>query len=168
MAGKTKVVRIRAARMSDAAGHHACLDAVARERVHLGLVAAPPQSHSRQWLRSVFAAKLPFIVALEGSRMIGWCDVAPRAMEGFRHTVGLGMGLLPEARGRGLGARLLRKAVAGCRRRGIEKIELQVYASNRPARQLYRKFGFKQEGRRVRGRKLDGKYDDVILMGLLL
>ena len=51
---------------------------------------------------------------------------------------------------------------------GIEKIELQVFASNRPARALYRKFGFRQEGRRVRGRKLDGKYDDVILMGKLL
>jgi len=71
-------------------------------------------------------------------------------------------------RGRGLGARLLRKALARCRRRGIEKIELQVYASNRPARELYRKFGFRQEGRRVRARKLDGKYDDVILMGKLL
>ena len=54
------------------------------------------------------------------------------------------------------------------RRRRIEKIELQVYASNRPARALYRKFGFAQEGRRIRARKLDGKYDDVILMGKLL
>jgi ribosomal protein S18 acetylase RimI-like enzyme len=71
-------------------------------------------------------------------------------------------------RGLGLGARLLKMAIAHCRRRRIEKVELQVYASNRPARALYRKFGFKQEGRRVRARKLDSKYDDVILMGKLL
>src|SRR5213075_835804 len=99
---------------------------------------------------------------------VGWCDAALREMEGFRHTVGLGMGLLPEMRGRGLGSQLLKKAIAHCRRHGVEKIELQVYANNRPARVLYRKFGFRQEGRRVRARKLDGKYEDVVLMGLLL
>jgi len=60
------------------------------------------------------------------------------------------------------------QAISLGRRRRIEKIELQVYASNRPARALYRKFGFAQEGRRIRARKLDGKYDDGILMGKLL
>ena len=161
-------VRIRAARLSDVKGYHACFDAVARERIHLGMVAAPPLEGSRGWMRIVLGARCPFYVAIEGRRIVGWCDAGPRDMEGFRHTVGLGMGLLPEARRRGIGSRLLRKAIAHCRRRGIEKIELQVYASNRAARALYREFGFRQEGRRVRGRKLDDKYDDVILMGKLL
>jgi ribosomal protein S18 acetylase RimI-like enzyme len=161
-------VKIRAARMSDLKAYHACFDAVARERVHLGMVAAPPLEGSRGWMRMVLGAKCPFYVAVDGKRIVGWCDAGPREMEGFRHTVGLGMGLLPEARRRGLGARLVKKAIAHCRRRRIEKIELQVYASNRAARALYRKLGFKQEGRRVRARKLDGKYDDVILMGKLL
>lgn len=154
--------------MSDLKGYHACLDAVARERTHLGSVAAPSLKNSRRWMRSVLDAKCPFLVVTQGSRIVGWCDAGLREMEGFRHTVGLGMGLIPEMRGRGLGSRLLRKAIARCRRRGIEKIELQVYASNRPGRALYRKAGFKQEGRRVRARKLDGKYDDVIHMGKLL
>ena len=161
-------VRIRPARMSDLRSYHACFDAVARERIHLGMVAAASLQDSRGWMRMVLGAKCPFYVVLDGRRIVGWCDAGPREMEGFRHTVGLGMGLLPEMRGRGLGARLLRKAIAHCRRRRIEKIELQVYASNRAARALYRKFGFRQEGRRVRARKLDGKYDDVVLMGLLL
>lgn len=162
------MIRVRPATMRDLKGYHACFDAVARERVHLGSVAAPSLKHLRGWLRSVLDAKCPFLVVASGRRIVGWLDAAPRQMEGFRHTVGLGMGLLPEMRGRGLGSRLLRKAIAQCRRRRIEKIELQVYAGNRPARALYRKFGFKQEGRRVRARKLDGKYDHVILMGKLL
>jgi len=162
------MIRIRSATLRDLKGYRACFDAVARERVHLGAVAAPALKDLRGWMRAVLDAKCPFLVVSDGSRIVGWCDAGLRQMEGFRHTVGLGMGLLPEMRGRGLGARLLRKALARCRRRGIEKIELQVYASNRPARELYRKFGFRQEGRRVRARKLDGKYDDVILMGKLL
>jgi L-amino acid N-acyltransferase YncA len=162
------MIAIRAATLRDLKGYHGCFDAVARERVHLGRVAASSLKASRGWMRSVLDAKFPFLVVTQGSRIVGWCDVATREMEGFRHIGGLGMGLLPEMRGRGLGSRLLRKAIALCRRRGIEKIELQVYAGNRPARALYRKFGFRQEGRRVRARKLDGKYEDVILMGKLL
>lgn len=162
------MIKVRSATMRDLKGYHACFDAVARERTHLGTVEAPSLRTLRGWMRSVLDAKCPFLVVVQGRRIVGWLDAAPRQMEGFRHTVGLGMGLLPEMRGRGLGARLLRKAIAQCRRRRIEKIELQVYAGNRPARALYRKFGFRQEGRRARARKLDGKYDDVILMGKLL
>jgi L-amino acid N-acyltransferase YncA len=161
-------IRVRPGRLADAKAYHACVDAVARERAHIALVAAPPPEASRQWIRSLLAAKSAFFVALDGRRMVGWCDAPPREMAGFEHTVGLGMGLLAEARGRGAGAKLLRRAIAHCRRRRVEKIELQVFASNRAARALYRKFGFRQEGRRVRARKLDGKYDDVILMGKLL
>jgi L-amino acid N-acyltransferase YncA len=154
--------------MSDLEGFRACFDAVARERVHLGSVQAASLKALRKWVSLILGAKCPFYVALDKKRIVGWCDAGPREMEGFRHTVGLGMALLPEARGRGLGSRLLRKAIAHCRRQRIEKIELQVYASNRAARALYRKLGFRQEGRRVRARKLDGKYDDVVLMGKLL
>ena len=162
------MIKVRPATMRDLKSYHACFDAVARERTHLGSVAAPSLNASRGWMRSVLDAKCPFFVVTESRRIVGWCDAGPRVMEGFRHTVGLGMGLLPEMRGRGLGERLLRKVIAHCRRRRIEKIELQVYASNRPARAFYRRFGFKQEGRRARARKLDGKYDDVILMGKLI
>jgi L-amino acid N-acyltransferase YncA len=154
--------------MSDLKGYHACLDSVARERVHLGIVAAPALSQSRSYLGALLRERYPFLVATQGRRIVGWCDAAPREMEGFRHTVGIGMGLLPEMRRQGVGGRLLRSFIALCRRRGFEKIELQVYASNRGGRSLYRNFGFRQEGRRVRARKLDGKYDDVILMGKLL
>ena len=163
-----RLIKVRAARISDAKSLNACFDAIARERAHLGRVAAPPVAQSRSYLRKLLREEYPSLVVTEGKRIVGWCDAEPRDMEGFRHTAGLGMGLLPEMRGRGLGARLVRAIIALCRRRGIEKIELQVYASNRAARALYRKCGFRHEGRRVRARKLDGKYDDVVLMGMLL
>ena len=47
---------------------------------------------------------------------------------------------------------------------GFEKIELSVYATNAPARALYERVGFVLEGTRVRGRKVDGRYDDVHMM----
>ena len=162
------MIRIRAGRMSDAKEFRVCLDVVARERTSLAMVVGPTLRNLKQWMRAARKARCPLFVAVDGERIVGWCDCAPREMEGFRHSVGLGIGLIPEARGLGLGEQLLKKTIAACRRNGFERIELQVYANNRPARALYRKFGFRHEGRRVRGRKIDGKYDDIILMGKLL
>ena len=43
-------------------------------------------------------------------------------------------------------------------------MSLSVYARNTRAVALYRKNGFVVEGTRVRGKKLDGEYDDVLMM----
>ncbi len=47
----------------------------------------------------------------------------------------------------------------------LEKVELEVFESNLPAVRFYKKMGFRVEGRRVKSRKLDGVYDNIILMG---
>ena len=80
----------------------------------------------------------------------------------------LGMGLLPDYRGRGIGLRLLQATIDAARAAGFERIELSVYGRNARAAALYRKAGFAHEGTRVRGKKVDGEYDDVHIMGLIL
>ena len=93
----------------------------------------------------------------------------PRRYEGFAHCGVLGIGVHPQYRGKGIGQRLLTEALwRRARQGGLEKVELEVYASNRSAKALYEKLGFEVEGIRKRARKLDGAYEDVILMGLLL
>ena len=159
---------IRDARMRDLKGFHDCLASVALERKYIGSVEPPSLRDARKWMKSVLEARYPFLVVIERSTIVGWCDVGRREREGFRHAAELGMGLRAKVRGRGLGSRLLKRAIALSRRRGLEKLELQVYASNVPARRLYQKFGFEVEGRRVRARKLDGRYDDIVLMALFL
>jgi RimJ/RimL family protein N-acetyltransferase len=77
------------------------------------------------------------------------------------------MGLLPEYRGRGLGRRLAEAAVAAARERGMERIALEVFASNTRAIALYERLGFRHEGVLRRARKLDGRYDDNVLMALV-
>jgi L-amino acid N-acyltransferase YncA len=159
---------IRDATMADLAGYHACLESVALERKYIGFVEAPPLASSESWMSSVLEARFPFLVACDGSEVVGWCDVGPRSREGFRHTGELGMGLLARARGQGVGRALLDEAIGRARRWPLEKLELQVYASNQAARHLYQSAGFTVEGTRVRARKLDEAYDDVLLMGLFL
>ena len=55
----------------------------------------------------------------------------------------------PEARGRGLGGRLLGHVLERAADRGVEKVFLEVRASNAAAHALYRRFGFEDVGRRA-------------------
>jgi ribosomal protein S18 acetylase RimI-like enzyme len=97
---------------------------------------------------------------------VGWCDIVRNPYEGFRHVGRLGMGLLPDYRRRGVGRQLAGQAIEAARQIGIERIELEVFASNTVAIALYRALGFVTEGTKRRARKLDGEYDDNVVMAL--
>lgn len=149
-------------------GFNRCVDAVARERRWIGLVEGPPLEASRHFVQHVIEGGGVHLVAVDGSgSVVGWCDVERHGREGFRHAGRLGIGMLPQARGRGLGRRLMTAAMDAARARGMERIELEVFASNTRAVALYASLGFRREGLKRRARKLDGEYDDDVLMALL-
>jgi len=111
---------------------------------------------------------VPQFVAVRGEEVVGWCDVSPQRGEGFTHVGTLGMGVLRGFRGRGIGTRLMERTIGEAKERGLERIELEVYASNTPAINLYEKRGFALEGVKKKARKLDGVYDDIIVMALFI
>jgi ribosomal protein S18 acetylase RimI-like enzyme len=79
------------------------------------------------------------------------------------------MAVLPEWRGRGVGSALLSAAIEWSRQRGLHKLSLSVFPQNKAALALYRKFGFVEEGRRIKQyRRSSGELWDAIEMGLLL
>jgi ribosomal protein S18 acetylase RimI-like enzyme len=158
-------VVVRRSSRGDAESTRRCLDAVARERRWLGFLKAPPLEQVR-----AFVAVPGFIqfVALSGAQVVGWCDVSPNPLEGFRHSAVLGMGLLPGYRGRGLGRALLGETLRAARAAGLTRIELEVVASNRAAIALYERSGFVREGTKRSGRVLDGEAEDIHCMALLL
>jgi ribosomal protein S18 acetylase RimI-like enzyme len=77
------------------------------------------------------------------------------------------MGVLKEYRGQGIGSALLHQALAEARNRGMERVELSVFDSNLGAIHLYEKFNFETEGRKKKARKIDGRYEDIIVMALI-
>jgi ribosomal protein S18 acetylase RimI-like enzyme len=67
------------------------------------------------------------------------------------------------------GRGLLTAAIAWARERGLHKLSLSVFPHNAAAIALYRKFGFVEEGRRVKHyRRASGELWDALDMGLLL
>jgi len=79
----------------------------------------------------------------------------------------LQMGVHKEYRGQGIGGTLLDQALQEAKKRGLERVELGVFASNLAAIHLYQNYDFQIEGRKKRARKLDGSYDDIVDMALL-
>ena len=148
-------------------GYHAALDAVARERRWLCFLEAPPLERSAAFVRELIAGAGVQTVAIDNEgKVVGWCDIARGERESIAHTGHLGMGLVKEHRGQGHGRRLMEAALTAAKAQGIERVELEVFASNAPAVTLYRKLGFREEGRKLKARKIDGVYDDILVMAL--
>jgi len=144
-----------------------CLDSVARERAYLIFLEAPSLASVREFVEANIAQDVAQFVALYQGAVVGWCDILPNEYEGFRHSGRLGMGVHRNFRGRGIGTALITKTIEKARAKGLERIALEVFASNQGAIRLYEKFGFTIEGVQQKARKLDGIYDDVILMAIL-
>ena len=80
-----------------------------------------------------------------------------------------GVYVAPEARGQGLGLRLLQAAIARARQiPGLEQLQLGVAADNTAARRLYQSAGFTVYGLEPRAMKLPTGYVDEELMILRL
>ena len=113
-----------------------------------------------------------FEVAIEGtsSRSPEGELVGSLSVEESRFGFGeLGMAVARDWRGRGVGSALLEAAIEWARERGLHKLTLSVFPHNAAAIALYRKFGFVEEGRRVKHyRRASGELWDALEMGLLL
>ncbi len=154
--------------LAHAESFHACLDAVAREKRWLAFTEAPPLEQSREFVARNVAGNVAQFVALDGERVVGWCDVLPGWADAVRHVGTLGLGLRPEWRGRGLGAQLVAACLSKAARQGITRVELTVRVDNERAIRLYERLGFAPEGRLRHGHRIDGRYHDVLRMALLL
>jgi RimJ/RimL family protein N-acetyltransferase len=106
-------------------------------------------------------------LALVDGTVVGWCDVIPKTWETLSHSGILGMGVIPEYRGRGIGGALIAAALQAAKEKGLTRIELTVRTDNEPARKLYEKFGFLHEGLLRRHLRVHGEDRDSYQMVLL-
>ena len=86
----------------------------------------------------------------------------------IRHRATLGICVLRDYWGRGVGSMLMDAAVQTAQSAGYAQIELQVAADNARAIRLYERFGFEQYGRCPRALKRESGYADEIEMVKIL
>ena len=134
--------------------------AVSEERD--GIASEPPvdvEARAARWeLEGAF-------VAIADTEVVGSLHLFPSSF-GYAE---IGMHVAKEWRGRGVGTALMEAAINWARAKGLHKLSLSVFPHNVAGIALYRKFGFVEEGRRIKHmRRQSGELWDLIDMGLLL
>jgi ribosomal protein S18 acetylase RimI-like enzyme len=138
---------------------------VAEERyVRSEDVRHPPRAYRRRFRRR--SSWETHLVAIEGDRLVGYVTVQRERHPVMRHVASLAIAVAADARGRGIGRRLMEEAIGWATSVGIEKIVLSVYPHNEPALSLYRSLGFVEEGRLARHSRKSYGYEDEILMAV--
>lgn len=167
-AGTLKPFRILPIAEEHIAGFREVLDTVARERRYLAFLEAPSAEETAAFVRRNIRKGYPQFVALVDGGVVGWCDILPIDRPVKSHGGVLGLGILPEHRGRGIGTALIEAALAGARACGLTRVELVVRQRNARAIALYERLGFAHEGAKRNAVRIDGAYEDAICMALLL
>jgi RimJ/RimL family protein N-acetyltransferase len=144
------------------------LSIVAKEKIYLEMIEAPPLAKVLEFQRKIIAMNGPVYYAVDGKTVVGWIDIFPVDNPRLAHRGGLGMGLIPSARGKGVGTELMSRVLSHAKTFGLEKVELNVYSENKAAIALYKKFGFEQEGYLKCYRKLEARYFDCVAMAKFL
>jgi len=84
------------------------------------------------------------------------------------HLGYLGMAIMPGYRGIGIGTELMKVLIEEARLAGLKVLFLDHYETNKAARGLYEKVGFKEAGRIPKAIHRDGTYVDLVRMVLEL
>ena len=148
------------------ASFHAVLDSVAREKRYLLFLEAPSLGECAAFVKANIHKGHVALVALVTEQVVGWCDILPIPRHSTRHVGVVGLGVLKDFRGRGIGPALLQAALDKARAADMTRIELEVREDNLPAIALYEQFGFVREGLKRNAVRVDGTYFNLIVMAL--
>jgi RimJ/RimL family protein N-acetyltransferase len=144
------------------------VDSVARERMYLAFLEGPPIHTTKSFVQHNINDGWPHFIALnEEEKIIGWCDITSLDRPIFAHVGSLGIGVLADYRGQGVGEALIRAALQQAKIKGLTRIELTVFENNKPAIALYEKIGFAVEGIHKNKSRIDDQYANHLSMALL-
>ncbi len=160
-------LQVAPTRLADTASLRACIDLVARETHFLASCEAPTEEELARELQESARSNSIHLVAKDAQRVVGWVHIDRGRGDAVAHRGDLGMGVLPDYRGCGIGRRLLDDCISVAHILGIQRVELEVRSDNRRALTLYRNAGFAVEAIVKGAMKINDVYHDAFRMCLV-
>jgi L-phenylalanine/L-methionine N-acetyltransferase len=157
-------VTVRKIELEDAQGFWSALTSVAKEKKYILTIEAPPFESTRAFVQDNVEKNHAQYVAVRDNQIVGWADIIPLEHSTMAHVGSLGMGVIAEHRGQGIGSKLLTSVIQHAWESGLKRLELEVFADNEAAIGLYKKHGFTQEGLKRHARMIDNHYQHIVMM----
>lgn len=108
------------------------------------------------------------LVAEDHGELVGYLFAIGGNPTRVKHVVYIAIGVVGNARGKGIGTRLFTKLEEWAKDQAIHRLELTVMVHNKAGIALYEKMGFEIEGTKRHSLFIDGNYVDEYYMSKLL
>ncbi len=163
---------IRPAAAGDAVALLTFLGTIGGENSFLsyGAQAVGGSGHSgEEIIRSCTRGSDRLLIAEVEGQIVGAADLRAGHRPPIAHTAEIGLSVLRQYSSRGIGRALLEYLIADARRGGrLQVLSVTVSATDTAAASLCRRFGFTQIGCYPKFFRVDGKYQDGLIMNLYL
>lgn len=117
--------------------------------------------------QSILSPQSIYLVAEHEGQVVGHTFLEPYTLQSLRHVADLNIAVHLGWQNKGIETKLLESIIEWAKNSSmLEKIQLNVRASNTAAISLYKKMGFEEEGRLKNRVKIKDLYIDDIIMGL--
>jgi ribosomal protein S18 acetylase RimI-like enzyme len=129
----------------------------------------PSELDEKAVIETIQSPKSVYLVAEYEGQIVGHAFLEPYTLQSLCHIADLNIAVHLGWQNKGIGRQLLEQLIERAKKSSvIEKIQLNVRASNSAAISLYKKIGFQEEGRLKNRVKVKDHYIDDIIMGLEL
>lgn len=132
-----------------------------------GFFCSKPEELSEESVeQTILSPRNMYLVAELDGKVVAHAFLEPHTLQSLSHVADLNIAVHLGWQGKGIGEKLLEELIKTAKSASLEKIQLNVRASNSAAIALYKKMGFQEEGRLKKRVKIGDQYMDDIIMGL--
>jgi RimJ/RimL family protein N-acetyltransferase len=170
-----KIVTLRVLRWEDLDGLLSFINSLVKEKqgdsrsgLYAGFDRKVTREEEAEWLAQslveIEGGEVIDTIAEIGGKVIANGEVTRGKYKDTRHHGHMGLTMVNEYRGQGIGRRIIETLVRESRRAGLWTLDVEFLAENETARRAYEKAGFKQAGIIPHKVFRSGKYFDGLIM----
>lgn len=113
-------------------------------------------------------SRTKILVATNDRKFVGYINIIFAKFRRLRGNAYIALSVSPNYRDRGIGTQLMEAAEDYARHHGIRRLELEVFGKNEGAIKLFKRMGYKEEGRRKQAVQDENGFDDMVFMAKFL